>query len=435
MISLKKIINCLKENKEVYAWTITDVCSKSIEEFYVLQNLETTRKVNVHEINVGIYKEIKEEGNTYLGTSNFIINRDINKKELVEQINKTLYAASFVKNEYYEIPEGEKKIRKKGTKLEKDPFELLQDIAVEFKNANYDNGEEIVKFNSLELFYNEKESHIINSNGVDYKKVTSNIMVEAIPSYASKEFKTELYRDYNYTDFGESLLAKVKEDCKNAVSDILDRAKAQKNDSKKKINVILKDREVGQFFWELISTYTYYDEYSHSNTNNVGDMIQDNPKTLINLKLDLINKNDFFDFDGTLFKPVELIKDGKLINTYGNGRFAYYLKKEPTGMLKKIILKKGNKSIDDLKKKPYVEIIDLSGLQLDLYAGYIGGEVRLAKYFDGEKTYPISGFSFTGSLKECINSFVLSKETYNSSTLYSAYDGPKYIVLKDLEIN
>ena len=72
----------------------------------------------------------------------------------------------------------------------------------------------------------------------------------------------------------------------------------------------------------------------------------------------------------------------------------------------------------------------MSGIQLDLYAGYIGGEVRLANYFDGTNTYPISGFSFSGNLNECVNTLELSKEV----TKINGYEGPKYVLLKQFDI-
>lgn len=423
MIKVNKIIKTL-ENKNIDKWLIREVKTKSVEQFFVLQKLETTRSVDTTEIYVTIYKEFEENNNKYLGNYSFIINHNISIKELEQLIDEAIYASSFVKNEYYELVKADKKKSYKDKNKPNNPFELLQDISKIFINSS----NESCMFNSLELFYNETEVHLLNSEGVDYKKDVFKIMVEAIPSYKDDNFKTELYRMFTYDSIN---MDKIKEDSENAIKDVLLRAKAIKNNFKGKTNIILKDENVRELFFELISTIDYSSVYSKSNFKSIGEDLQTNPKTKLTLSLIPSSKADFFDSDGVLLKETLVVSEGKINDYYGSNRFAYYLNMKPNGMLRKIKVKKGNKTIDKLKTKPYIEIIDLSGIQLDLYAGYIGGEVRLAKYFDGKDIYPISGFSFSGNLNECINEFELSKEETN----INGYTGAKYVLLKNIEIN
>ncbi len=423
MIKVNKIIKTL-ENKNIDKWLIREVKTKSVEQFFVLQKLETTRSVDTTEIYVTIYKEFEENNNKYLGNYSFIINHNISIKELEQLIDEAIYASSFVKNEYYELVKTDKKKSYKDKNKPNNPFELLQDISKIFINSS----NESCMFNSLELFYNESEVHLLNSEGVDYKKDVFKIMVEAIPSYKDDNFKTELYRMFTYDSIN---MDKIKEDSENAIKDVLLRAKAIKNNFNGKINIILKDENVRELFFELISTIDYSSVYSKSNFKSIGEDLQTNPKTKLTLSLIPSSKADYFDSDGVLLKETLVVSEGKINDYYGSNRFAYYLNMKPNGMLRKIKVKKGNKTIDKLKAKPYIEIIDLSGIQLDLYAGYIGGEVRLANYFDGKDTYPISGFSFSGNLNECINEFELSKEETN----INGYTGAKYVLLKNIEIN
>ncbi|MFA5766077.1 MAG: TldD/PmbA family protein, partial [Bacilli bacterium] len=88
------------------------------------------------------------------------------------------------------------------------------------------------------------------------------------------------------------------------------------------------------------------------------------------------------------------------------------------------------KTQEKLKKEPHLEIIALSNIQIDIYSGYIGGEVRLANYFDGEQVIPVSGFSFSGDLNKCLSNLYLSKETI----IINRYEGPRYIKLIDIDI-
>ena len=101
-----------------------------------------------------------------------------------------------------------------------------------------------------------------------------------------------------------------------------------------------------------------------------------------------------------------------------------------TFFLTEDILKAGKKSVSSLKKKPYIEITDLSGIQADVFAGYLGGEVRLAIYFDGKEYHPISGFSFSTSITDAIDHMYLSKEKDRIMN----YEGPKMIRIENVKI-
>ncbi len=423
MIKVNKIIKSL-QNKGVSKYLIKEINIKSYEQFFVLQKLETTRKVKTSEIVVEIYNEFEENNKKLLGNYSFIISHDISQKELDELIDEALYASKFVKNDYYDLVKAEKKRKYVDKNKVENPFELLQNIAKTFIEASNEN----CMFNSLELFYKESEIHLINSEGVDYKKDVYNIQIEAIPSYKDETFKTELYRMYTYDNID---LNKFKEDSTNAIKEVLLRAQAKQNLYRGKMNIILKDENVRSMFSELISRVNYNSVYTKSNFKSIGDNLQDNPKTKLNLNLIPSRKADFFDSDGVLLKETVVVREGKIIDYYGNNRFAFYLGMKCNGVFNKMKVKKGNKAYEAMKRKPYIEILDMSGIQVYLDSGYIGGEVRLANYYDGKNIYPISGFSFSGNLNECINTFESSKET----TDINGYIGPKYVLLKDFEIN
>lgn len=420
---LKKIINALKAYEEIKDYKVIEVNTSSTEAFYDLQKLETTRQTKTFEANVTVYLEKLVNEEKKLGQASFIVSHNISKKELDTLIKEAIYGASFINNQYYELVKVDKKRSYKQKVEEKTPLVLLQDIAKIFFTAS--NNE--CMFNALELFYVEKDAHIVNSCGVDYKKTTHNVLVEAIPSYKSEAFKTELYRMFTYDEVNYD---KIKEDSENAIKDVLLRANAKQNTLNGKINVILKDDKIRDLFNEYISTYKYADVYHKSNYKNIGEMVQENAANLLTISLAPASKADFFDGDGVLLKKVSLIKKGKLMDYYGSNRFAYYLGMAPNGRPKNIVIEKGTTPVEKLMKEPYIEIIDLSGIQVDIFSDYIGGEVRLAKYFDGINLYALSGFSFTANLNDCVNKMIMSKET----TKVEGYIGPKYALLKDVEI-
>jgi predicted Zn-dependent protease len=94
-------------------------------------------------------------------------------------------------------------------------------------------------------------------------------------------------------------------------------------------------------------------------------------------------------------------------------------------------VKCGTTSESELKKEPYIECLKFSGMQMDSFSGFFGGEVRLGIYFDGEKTYPVTGFSISGNIKEKRAVLTLSKEEVSTA---SGYEGPKYILVPGMDI-
>ena len=114
---------------------------------------------------------------------------------------------------------------------------------------------------------------------------------------------------------------------------------------------------------------------------------------------------------------------------FGGNRFSQYLKVTPTGNLGLIEVEKGNTSIKDLKE-PYFECVSLSGLQVDLFTDYIGGEVRLGYVHENGEIKPVTGISISGKISEILKDMILSKET----TIVDNYSGPKLALFGGLEI-
>lgn len=421
---IKKIIKCLKENNQVTDWLIEENICNTSEAFYVLQHLETTRVSATIEYKVTIYHKFSENNHDYLGSSSFLISHKLSNQVIDKLINDAVYAAGFVKNEYYEIVKGEKRRSWKEKAITASPFTTLDQIAnTIFKEAN-----EQVKFNSLELFFICKTIHIINSQNVDLKKALYDIKVEAIPSYNGKDLKVEVYKDFNYRNLD---LSKVANDAHMAVADATSRYFAEKIPEIKKADVLLKEENAQDFFTAIIDNFSFTDVYQHSTDKKIGDFIQTKPKgDKLTIGFKTNSPANAFDSDGVILKPIKIVDKGQLVNYYGSNRYAYYLNMQPTGNFSMITVKKGLKTQEKLKKEPHLEIIALSNIQIDIYSGYIGGEVRLANYFDGERVIPVSGFSFSGDLNKCLSNLYLSKETI----ILNRYEGPRYIKLIDIDI-
>jgi predicted Zn-dependent protease len=122
------------------------------------------------------------------------------------------------------------------------------------------------------------------------------------------------------------------------------------------------------------------------------------------------------------------VEKGNACGYYGANRFGQYMGEVPTGNLRCLKVDAGSAAIDS--STPGLEVVSMSGLQVDFYNDYIGGEVRLAYYRDGEKAIPVTGVSITGSLSQVLSSIRLC-ETIG---VHDGYMGPEKALLTGMKI-
>jgi len=421
---IKQLIKTLNESPLITEWIINETITHASQAFYVMQKLETTRIVDTTEYQITVYKQFNEGGVSYTGSSSFALSHKLSKKELENKIEEAAFAATFIKNKQYNLVVGEKKRSWTQTPFEFEPFQLLDQIASTFFSVSSKN----IRFNALELFHTTTVNHIVSSRGVDYKKTLHQVNVEAIPSYDGSGHKVELYKYYTYHTIDFEL---IKDNAQNALKDVTIRYQAKAIIDVSKVDVLLKEEDLKSLFESLIEDYSYDSIYRQSTDKVIGDAIQkDVSGDYLNIGLKPSSKADAFDKDGVLLFPIKVIEKGIITNYYGSNQYAQYLDIKPSGLLRTIYVPKGKSSYEQMTKKPHLEIIALSGIQIEMYSGYIGGEVRLAIYFDGRFHHPVSGFSFSGNIDKCLSSLALSKETVE----IEGYEGPKYIKLKEMEI-
>ena len=426
---MKSIIELLNENKKVSAWKLIESETESCELFYVLKNLETNRASNTKDISLTIYVD----GEGTRGSANVNIYPHMNEEEIARVIEEGVYSASFAMNKFYEIPsQGEVK-ELNPSNLEEKPFvDVIEDIVnAVFKADVHENG----WINSTEFFLYKKHIHLRNSKGVDvaYNKYYGNI--EIIPTWKGEKEEVELYK---MIEFGSLDLEYITKE----VEDILHLAKLRSEavtlPSGTKANILLTGDEAQQIIDHFVSDLSYMSEYQHMSRSKIGESVQGEEikgdKLNVKLVPSLVNSisNAPCDRDGVCLKEIDVIKDGVALTRHGDYRFGYYLGEEnPTGSYSNMKVGCSDTTEEELKKAPYIECLKFSGMQMDSFSGFFGGEVRLGIYFDGEKTYPVTGFSISGNINDKKCELTLSKEEISTS---GGYEGPKYILVPGMDI-
>ncbi len=422
MIDIYKL---LAENTTLSAWKVRDEQTESYELFFVHEKLETVRATDTESVNVTVY--VDHDGKR--GNASFKIFASTTEDEAKSKIAAAAGKAAIISNEFYSLPENETLDGKIASNFdERTPKEIAEEIAhAVFSSDMLEYG----SVNALEIFINKHNVSVKNSQGIDKRETKYSAMVEAIPTWNEGE-SVELYEAQRFNSLN---IEKIKKDIEQKMHEVCDRGRAKKPEMTPACPVLLLAHEFSSLCHELSSGLNFASVYSHSNPFSKGDRIQKAPtgdKISITMKgvIEGSIASALFDDDGTTLKDTTVISDGIAVDYYGNNRFAQYLKAEPTGNLICMEVGEGSLTEEELSQKPYFECVSMSGLQVDVYNDYIGGEVRLAYYFDGEKKIPMTGISISGKLSDAMNTLKLS----NKCTTAGRYRGPEYALFEGIKI-
>ena len=411
---INNIIKILKD-AGVKKWKLIEKGVKSKELFFVKNDLDMNRAKDVVKYQLTVYKDFKDGGKNYMGSSTILIHPTMSEKEMKEKVSKAVFAAGFVKNEPYPLAEATEKDLKKPS----DAFDKLNDIVDAIFTPSIPDS----WLNSVEVFLNDENVRILNSNGLDVSFNKNRLEIEFITNSKGEKEEIELYWDLKTSDLSpDGISSKVLD----ALNVTVDRAFAKPTPKIRSIPVIFDEdgtKEILSYYVEKASALNVYEHMSNA---KIGEKIQGNftgsPVTLsIDPYIDDSYYSQPFDEDGLALNKVKVIDNGTLVSYWGNIRFSHYLKVKPTGSLTNFVVEGGEKTMDDLRKDKYIELKTFSDFQVNALTGDFGGEIRLGWYHDGEKKIPITGGSVSGNVKEIQESFELSKETVKDEN----YFGPK----------
>ena len=409
---IEQIKKALAKNKKVSAWRIIEEQSQSQELFFVGKRLETARATKLDHFDVTVY--VDSEG--CRGNATVSVETAMHEAEIEEVIAKAVYRASFIKDKFYELPApSSEPLLKMDSNFKQ---HSLQECAEIVSQAVF--AADVVPHGSLnatEIFIYDKHYHILNSKGIDYQYQKYSGMLEFIPTWKGEKEEVELYRNVEFADIdAKAISARVQE----ALQAVHDRSDAKPLDDSlrgKPCRILLSGLDVAYFFQYFVSQLDYAAVYQHMSTFEIGKSCQGaKPQgDLINVSLTPFVKECVksvpVDSDGVVLHEVSLIEHGVPKQYAGASRWGQYLGvKQPTGSIPVIVIGAGKRSVAEMRQEPYLECVAFSGLQVDPFSNYIGGEVRLGYYFDGKKRYPVTGFSIGASLDEVKANFHLSKE-------------------------
>lgn len=417
-----KYIDAIKK-AGVSLWRLTVTENESAELYFIKKKLDIPRIVKTTEIKADIFRDFEKNGQKFRGFTTTYLSEDLSEEEMQRKIQDAYYAASFVANPYFELPDPIKQEPKKSSSnlSGKNLMETASLVADTILEADNDPDGFL---NSAEIFIRRKNVSIEDANGLSVGFTSDSVWGEFVTQCMEPE-NVEQYRQFSYDSLD---LDALKERIKNGIRDAVLRANAKETPKAGTYDILLTGENLSSFF----SFYGIRSEasviYPKYSTWKIGDDVQgESEGTRLNITLCPVNP---YSEEGIPMTEKVLLKDGKLETIHGATRFCRYLNIPPTGHYEKIKVAPGTVSYEDMKKGNVLETVSFSDFQTDFFDGHFAGEMRLALLHENGTTKNLTGGSINGNIMEAEKTFIFSKEIYKSSD----YEGPFAVLIKNVSV-
>ncbi|MCR5500473.1 MAG: hypothetical protein K6F31_08770 [Acetatifactor sp.] len=417
----EKILASLKRlNIEEYIINVTSY--KNAQMFFVKKSLDCKRAENTKTYNVRVYRSFEKNGKEMKGSSSVFVYDGMTDEEIDASLGRTYLAASFVCNPTFELMEcTENKFITMESGLFDHTLEECCEKASEALFAEDNRSDAFI--NSAEIFAYETNVEIISSTGIDSGYTKRKISGEFVAQCKEPQ-DVETYKDFQYYDLDcKSLKSLVRK----TLEYTLERAKATQAPKAGKYRVIISDHYVGSVFSYYMGRAQAPYIYAGYSTFEVGQNVQavnaEGESADVRgdkVSMTLVPTEPMSD-EGIWQQERELLDEGVLKTYHGGLRFSRYLGIEPTGYFGCIKVAPGSMSVEDMKKEPYLWVVNFSDFTLDDFTGHFGGEIRLAFLYDGEKVTPVTGGSINGSIIDSQTNMHFSKEIQKSANFVGPY--------------
>lgn len=421
---MDKLINILKSSN-VADYQIVQKETISHQAFFVEQKLDQHRINSVTHTTLTIY--VDNEDKTKRGSSTKEIYQDETEEDIRQNIENMKFNALLAMNPYYPLVSSKYHYEDKS---ELDLVESLKNVITAIQSIK---NTETEKINSYEIFVNQNYIHILNSQNVDITYNQADEMVEIVINSLNKEHEVEVY--HMIEAGADQTTEEIRNDILEVFKKANDRSKAIPTKKAEKVHVLLSGSDLKDFFNYFVDKINTQLIYSGNSCAKLHDQIQQGDETdKISLKavakLPYSSLNVPYSREGTEASDYMILDNGEYVNYTGSQIYAYYLGLEHVPFAANYQVPGGSKTIEQMKKQPYLEIVQFSSFQVDIITGDFGGEFRLAYYYDGNTVKPVTAGSITVNMNDILNHMYLSEETKQ----YNNWIIPQTIELFDVDV-
>lgn len=408
----------------VDVWSIEERITASAELFFIRRNMDMRRMKQTRKYFVTAFRAFEKDGKPMLGSSRVMLVPSQTKEEVDAAVRSAFFAASFVTNPAYPLPEAQTcEAVVMDSSLNDLPIEeAAMKLAEGLFAADCVEGSIL---NSAEIFVEKHTVHLLTSWGTDVCYTKYNTNGEYVAQCKQPQ-DVEMHHAFRYDDLAVDAL---REEASEALRQVRDRAVAGQTLPSGSYDLILSGKQLEEllsYFTERTHVAMVFPGYSNWKPGTDVQAQMDGGERL-NITL---HATVPYSDEGIAMKDRPLITDGKVQINHGGARLSAYMGVPATGDYRAAIVDNGTVSLDEMKKTPYLYPVSFSDFQMDGMSGHFGGEIRLAYYFDGQQTHIVTGGSVNGVITDCLGSMVFSTERHDSTS----YHGPFAVKLPGIKV-
>lgn len=431
---ISELLELLKNNEKIHAWNFQVDSTNSYQLYFIKQKLDMNREVKVDEYSVTIFTLENNNGKEMIGSSTFKIYPSMSMDEVKNKINEQISFCKYSINKPYIFPKKvnlkpvSKELGFSGYSLKEAAFIAADAL---FEADKFDKG----YINSSEIYINFIETRFFDSNGNVFLYTREKGEIELIATWREKGEEVEIYKFFEFDNL-ESLF--IQNEATKALIEASNRIKAVKTPSISNVKVLLTGDYVKEYFLHFASKVKTDNIYSRMSTLKTGDNIQANSKNAdkISIRLEPTLKNSTygapFDAEGVGLKRLNIIEKGVVKNLWGSNAKSQYINKPVNGTHSNFVVSAGTLTKEELENDNYLEIITLSGFDIDELTGDFGSEIRLAYLHQRNKdTQIVTGGSISGNVYDSINTVRFNNDTKQNNN----FVGPINVLIDNVSLN
>jgi PmbA protein len=426
---LKKIIETTKNLSGVSAWEIKQTYRKSNQRYIIFEQVESQRTVERVTYLVTLYKIYNQKGQKVLGESSIIITEG---DEVRERLNAGLEMASLVANPVFNLPEKGltyDQISNTDLLAEAHPLDYLNQIQDDLFKETLNK----VKISSAEIFLEQQELLLLNSNGLELESSETNLSVDfVLLSEKDGNLEGESQGIKQVRFYKDLCLPKMVQQYAQYASEMLI-ARLPKSGI---YPVVFSGEALDtlfNFFCVQASGPAQYQRWTQLKPGEsvISDLKGDSLTLISNPGLEGGTKSRAFDDNGLDLHRVEVITNNLFQKRMNNKRYADYLNEEATGNFTNIEVVTGSKSIEELLgSDPCYYLLRFSTFEPNSITGAFSGEIRTGYWVNKGEMIPIRGGSVSGEIREAFKRAFFSCESVKRSFFF----GPDAVKIEGLAI-
>ncbi len=406
------MIERLSANRDISAWILDENKISAYELFISGAKADMLRAKDITDYAVTVYVDQEK---TTRGDSSFSAFSSESDDMLDEKIAAAVRAAKSVKNPWYPLADP---LVDHHMAANYDSPKILQAIAETVLNTSADDA----AVNSFEVFVETGMRRITHSEGLDVSYPFFKERMELITEAEGSGDPVEVYCLLDFKDLDGVLL---KRTLAEKLEEAALRAGSTPTPRLENMRVILSGGNVRRFFQFFVEQAQASMAYRKMTTFQIGDRIDSQDPITLTLRPMMASAASArpYDNDGVRLEDTEIIKNSIIRQMHGSLQYSYYMGIEPSGRIDNFEVAPGAMEKTEESGLPYLEVLAFSDFIMNPLTGEFGGEIRLAKYFDGTSVRPVSGGSLSGVISDVLPTLRLSNELQERN----GFIGPRFV--------